>query len=182
MAAGPSIKTDNWRTGMNNWKKHSKYGIEVSESGIIKKNNKISKSTLRHDGYHVISVGGRGAPIRRVSRLVLETFIGECPKGMECRHLDGNSQNNNLNNLKWGTREEQIADQKKHGTFSPPPIFYGKDNLAFKFGKKIRRKVVSLIKQGYEHREVAAIVGMSKTSVTRINKQEIFQIGARGPR
>ena len=39
-------------------------------------------------------------------RLVLETFVGPCPSGEECSHLDGNKTNNCLENLKWSTRAE----------------------------------------------------------------------------
>lgn len=50
-----------------------------------------------------------------VHRMVLEAFAGPCPEGMECRHLDGNPVNNELSNLVWGTRTENVADTKKHG-------------------------------------------------------------------
>lgn len=36
--------------------------------------------------------------------------------GTQCRHLDGNPQNNYLSNLKWGTRSENQQDSTKHGT------------------------------------------------------------------
>lgn len=48
--------------------------------------------------------------------LLLEAFVGPCPKGMECRHLDGNRKNNILSNLQWGTRKEQCLDKVRHGT------------------------------------------------------------------
>lgn len=51
-----------------------------------------------------------------VHRLVLEAFVGPCPKGMECRHLDGNPKNNHLANLCWGTSKENSEDQHHHGT------------------------------------------------------------------
>ena len=35
---------------------------------------------------------------------------------MECRHLDGNSLNNNLNNLVWDTHKNNMADTKMHKT------------------------------------------------------------------
>ncbi len=53
---------------------------------------------------------------RYIHRLVLEAFRGPCPDGMECRHLDGNPQNNRLDNLRWGTRTENMADAIRHGT------------------------------------------------------------------
>lgn len=47
--------------------------------------------------------------------LVLEAFVGPCPEGLECRHLDGNPGNSHLSNLCWGTHLENMADQKAHG-------------------------------------------------------------------
>ncbi len=53
---------------------------------------------------------------RLIHRLVLETYIGLCPDGMECRHLNGNRTDNRLENLCWGTRSENRFDAIKHGT------------------------------------------------------------------
>lgn len=53
---------------------------------------------------------------RFVHRLVLEAFVGPCPNGMECRHLDGDPSNNALDNLCWGTRLENHRDSVRHGT------------------------------------------------------------------
>jgi hypothetical protein len=50
-----------------------------------------------------------------VHRLVLEAFVGPCPDGMECRHLDGSRTNNNVANLCWGTKKENCADTIRHG-------------------------------------------------------------------
>lgn len=52
-----------------------------------------------------------------IHRLVLETFIGPCPKGMECCHNDGNPENNNLNNLRWDTHSSNNKDAVRHGTW-----------------------------------------------------------------
>lgn len=48
--------------------------------------------------------------------LVLETFIGPRPEGMVCRHLNGNPLDNRLENLRWGTPEENAQDSIAHGT------------------------------------------------------------------
>jgi len=50
----------------------------------------------------------------RVHRLILQSFIGPCPLGMESRHLDGNPANNRLDNLRWGTPEENRADNQRN--------------------------------------------------------------------
>ena len=63
---------------------------------------------LRRDGEYVYFL---------LHRLVLETFVGPCPEGMECLHADGDKHNCELSNLRWGTREENVQDSIKHGTF-----------------------------------------------------------------
>jgi hypothetical protein len=53
---------------------------------------------------------------RYLHRMVLEAFVGPAPDGMEARHLNGDRFDNRLENLAWGTRKENHADKKRHGT------------------------------------------------------------------
>jgi hypothetical protein len=54
---------------------------------------------------------------RYVHHLVLEAFVGPCPPGLECRHFpDRDPANNRLENIHWGTPEENAADKIFHGT------------------------------------------------------------------
>lgn len=53
-----------------------------------------------------------------VHRAVLEAFVGPCPTGQQCRHLNGDSRYNWLGNLCWGTLQENMEDQRKHGTLA----------------------------------------------------------------
>jgi HNH endonuclease len=59
---------------------------------------------------------GKRRLTRKVHNLMLEAFVGPCPPGMECRHLDGVRNHNVLSNLVWGTKSENTIDQVKHGT------------------------------------------------------------------
>jgi len=52
-----------------------------------------------------------------VHQLVCKAFHGERPEGYQVCHTDGNKQNNNARNLRWGTQEENISDCKKHGGY-----------------------------------------------------------------
>lgn len=52
---------------------------------------------------------------QRIHLLVLKTFVGERPEGLEARHLDGDWFNNAASNLVWGTHSENILDQVKMG-------------------------------------------------------------------
>jgi len=51
-----------------------------------------------------------------VHRLVLETYVGPCPDGMEACHNDGNPADNRLENLRWDTRRNNHRDKVQHGT------------------------------------------------------------------
>jgi hypothetical protein len=73
---------------------------------------KLLKPALLKVGYLYVNIRGSKA----VHRLVLEAFVGPCPEGMECRHLDGTRTNNHLSNLRWGTSSENNQDILDHGT------------------------------------------------------------------
>ena len=93
-----------------------------------------------------------------VHRLVLEAFVGPRPKGMECRHLDGDSANNRLGNLVWGTKIENETDKVRHGTAHRIPLTEGEITL-------IR---LSLRKQ----QELADQYGVTQSLISRIKSGE----------
>lgn len=51
----------------------------------------------------------------RCHLVVLTCFRGPRPDGMQGRHLNGNCQDNRLDNLVWGTPVENMADKLAHG-------------------------------------------------------------------
>lgn len=77
---------------------------------------RVLKPTPDKNGYQKVALYGELERRVAVHRLVLEAFVGFCPDGMECRHLDGNPENNRLDNLAWGTPAENSADRRVHGT------------------------------------------------------------------
>ena len=50
-----------------------------------------------------------------VHRLVLEAFVGPCPEGMEACHWDDDPTNNHIDNLRWGTRTNNMVDMVRNG-------------------------------------------------------------------
>lgn len=54
---------------------------------------------------------------KRVHRLVLQEFVGPAPSEDHVgAHVDGNTRNNWLLNLKWATPTENEKDKETHGT------------------------------------------------------------------
>lgn len=94
------------------WRPHPEFADhEVSNLGRVRR---YLKPFLMSNGYPHVSLGGVKKR-RYLHQLVLEAFVGERPKGLVIRHLDGNKENNELANLVYGTRLENGADTVRHG-------------------------------------------------------------------
>lgn len=75
---------------------------------------KILKPSKKKAGHRWVSLG-RGNRVY-VHHLVLRAFVGPAPVGTESLHWDDDPCNNELTNLRWGTRAENIADYRRnHG-------------------------------------------------------------------
>lgn len=86
--------------------------FEVSDWGRVRK---IVPQHPDSDGYPQVTLRSKGRPAARirVHRLVLAAFKGECPPGHEGLHGDDVKHNNDLTNLRWGTRRENLADRRR---------------------------------------------------------------------
>lgn len=72
----------------------------------------------RKNGYMYVAIPGVGrSKDIPLHRLVLTTFAGPCPKGMQACHGDGNKTNNQLSNLRWDTNRQNQMDKIAHGTY-----------------------------------------------------------------
>ncbi len=86
-------------------------GYEVSDAGLVRCGAR-PLTPWRHKSGHLY-VRLKRKPERQtwqVHHLVLYAFVGAPLPGQECRHLNGDPQDNRLANLKWGTRLENIKD------------------------------------------------------------------------
>lgn len=76
----------------------------------------ILKQSLNKRGYCFISLSKRNIKCSKaVHRLVSQAFIPNPKNKSEVNHIDGNKQNNNVNNLEWSTREENIQHAYNNG-------------------------------------------------------------------
>jgi predicted XRE-type DNA-binding protein len=75
------------------------------------------KPGLDNYGYLIVRLYYEKKPrTRTVHQLILETFIGPRPSGMECCHKKGIKLDNRLSQLRWDTRSNNAKDRFKHGT------------------------------------------------------------------
>lgn len=107
---------------MEIWKPIKDYEnlYEVSNYGNIKSlkynKEKLLKPYMTSTGYYKIDLRKNNIrKIRPIHKLVAEAFL-ENPKNLsEVNHKDGDKTNNNMNNLEWVTRAENIKHSYKTG-------------------------------------------------------------------
>lgn len=81
-------------------------------------------------GHLTVALGKGNSKL--VHKLVLLAFEGPCPDGFEVLHRDGDPANNRLDNLRYGTRSENLED-----------IFYHK-------GRQLSREQVLYVRKRAE--------------------------------
>ncbi len=111
----------------------------------------------------VIMTEGNRRTQRLVHHLVLEAFVGPCPPGMECCHLDGNARNNRLDNLRWDTRKGNMADAIRHGTTQR-----GERTHFAKLTEAQVLEIRELSRQGVARKDVAQRFGVLPSQVWHI--------------
>lgn len=97
---------------------------EVSDHGRVRNVRKTKRGPAGRllkagpgaQRYPVVTLSANGhRKAVTVHRLVLAAFVGPCPDGWHGRHLDGGRTNNRLDNLAWGTPQQNSDDTKRHG-------------------------------------------------------------------
>jgi hypothetical protein len=89
---------------------------------------------------------------RSVHSLVLSSFVGPRPDGMQARHLNGNHLDNRLSNLVWDTPTANQRDRLTHGTDnrgdkSPLAKLTSGNVRAIRKGLKVGESCASLSRQ-----------------------------------
>lgn len=144
---------------------------QVSSYGQIRNHTRILKPDSVGGYIRVRLTVNRIVYRRMVHRLVLEAFSGPCPNGLECNHKDGIKTHNNIGNLEWVTRSENIRHAvklnpekwRKYG-FQPndPRIPYGDRH----YNAKLTANDVRAIRQSADtNTMIAAKYGVSRRSI-----------------
>jgi hypothetical protein len=86
----------------------------------------LKPHTIPGAGYQRVTLSRPGEPRRErkyatIHQLVMLTFVGPRPEGLEVCHWDGDPANNQLSNLRYGTRSANREDARRHGTLGGGP-------------------------------------------------------------
>src|SRR3990167_199710 len=84
--------------------------------GRIYRNDRPIAQRQKKNLYYIVTLSQDGKIYTlHVHRLVCESWNGQCPDGMECRHLNNDRTDNRPGNLEWTTKKENEADKLKFG-------------------------------------------------------------------
>lgn len=128
----------------------------------IVKGRILKPGEMRKSG-HVSVVLGHGASGSPVHQLVMRTFVGEPSKGMEVLHENGNPKDNRLENLRYGTRTENILDVFRQGKAWRK--LTAKDVISIRFASFC----------GFSDQEIADRYGVKKYTVAEIRKGNTYK-------
>jgi hypothetical protein len=127
---------------------------------------KLMKPGVHRKGYLCVNLtppeGGRYQTFR-VHRLVLGAFVGPCPEGMECRHLNGIKADCRLENLAWGTPEQNRQDSRDLGSYDR-----GSDHSQARLTEADVRAIRTRYAAGAFQRELAVEFGVSLPNISAI--------------
>jgi len=102
-------------------------GYEVSSAGNVRSVTRLDSRGTRHvgrvlspgrvpSGHLTVGLYSDGvARSLRVHTLVLRAFVGTRPDGMEACHWNDEPSDNRIENLRWGTRSENLLDSVRNG-------------------------------------------------------------------
>lgn len=105
-----------------------------------------------------------------VHRLVLEEFVGPCPEGFQCAHLDGNPQNNKLENLKWVSPLENSSHKIFHGTSGK-----GEKNSMAKLSQKDVLEITKIYLKKVHPTIISKKFSVKQAYPSKISQGKVFQ-------
>ena len=128
--------------------------------------------------YYVVLCSGGQRVTRAVHRLVLETFVGPCPEGMEACHRDDIKSHNHLSNLRWDTRSANQRDRVRNTGWRGPCLSGEQHGGCVLTAEQVRQLRRIWKTGGHSHRQLASKFGIGRGQVGRIVRGECWRATA----
>lgn len=116
---------------MEIWKEvYENTNYEVSNTGRVRrKGSDIDKVSGKRKGYPTVKLCKDGKESKRtIHRLVAEAFIPNPDNKPDVNHIDGIKDHNNVENLEWVTKSENMRHAYRTGLAKPSYGMLGKKN------------------------------------------------------
>lgn len=130
---------------------HPNYKIDLENGNVYNPNGKLLKASKVYNGYLTVTVDGKR---RKVHRMVLMSATKCDGNGLQVNHLDGNKENNSINNLEWCSPKENTQHAEKLGLRKHTPTKIRKDRVLSDEEVLIIKK---LIREGKTTKEIQKV-------------------------
>ena len=111
---------------------------------------------------HLSVVLGHGEKGRPVHQLVALTFLGKYPPGMEVLHVNGDPTDNRAENLRYGTRTQNILDM------------YYQGGIWRKLSTTDVQSIRRMLDEGIKGRDIAKKFSVSENTISSIKRGKTF--------
>lgn len=140
----------------------------------------LKPNTIDKFGYQQVELRKNGKrKCSLIHRLVLQTFVGPCPDGMEGCHKDSNPKNNKLNNLKWDTPKNNVQDilfRGNHWFSNNIGHNRGSKHSLSKLNEKQVRIIKWLLKNSHlTQKEIGKIFDVSNITICDIKSGKLWK-------
>lgn len=132
-------------------------------SGRMRESPIIRKQKTKNGYSLVILNGNKAATTYLVHRLVLSSFTSFQPRHIQCMHLNHIRLDNRLENLKWGTNQDNMNHMVKDGRQT-----LGERNPMAKLKNHDIIEIRYLKKLGLNNCQIADVFGIQRESVRDI--------------
>ena len=146
----------------NNMYTINKDGTVVSPLGKQLVPFKVGKKNIQR---LAVTIEGK---TKQVSRLVAEAHIPNIESKPLVLHKDDDTQNNHVDNLYWGTYQDNWNDKKKNGWVSHPK---GVRSKRSKLSGEQIQQLLAEKKNGGTYKELMARYKISKSTLAKIVKE-----------
>lgn len=149
--------------------RETRYGINELGEVINLQTMQRLVATKNPNGYYKVALSNGDGSAEQVllHRLVAKHFIANPYDHPQVNHIDGNKENNSVNNLEWCSASGNINHALKIGLRPGYMSFVEKDSL------------VSEVFSGTKISEIAKRIGRGQESLSGMLRRHVFQIGKR---
>lgn len=158
------------------WTTHSRHtDYLVSTDGQIKscvqiKQGRLLRPNTSPTGYRRVMIGRGGYQKHLlVHRLVAETYIPNPYNKPQVNHIDGDKSNNNVTNLEWCTRLENMQHASKMGLLPSNALANPNNRLNIEIARFVRESSL-------KGRVLAKIYGVSETTISDVRRNKTWVV------
>lgn len=126
------------------------------------------ESGLNRQGRRVFHL--KGGKVKLASNIIISTFVGPKPIGMEVCHNNGIRDDDRLDNLRYDTPENNQKDKEIHGT-----IAKGENLGTSKLKNEEVYEIKKLLRNGYHYKDIGSFFNVSDYAIFEIQRGRLWK-------